>query len=249
MSPETAPPAIALTQVSKRYVLRKHKAFLMREIANRLLMRKIAHDEFWAMRDVTFSIAHGETVAVVGRNGAGKSTLLGLVAGTIYPTHGAVSVSGRVGALLELGAGFHPDMTGKENIYLNASLLGLQKQQIDERFERIVAFSELAEFIDVPLRNYSSGMQVRLGFSVAAHTDPDVLLMDEVFAVGDQEFQRKCVERIAEFKAQRKTMLFVGHGLETLREICERAIWIDHGRVRADGPIAEVLRSYGAHKH
>jgi ABC-type polysaccharide/polyol phosphate transport system ATPase subunit len=248
----TAPaptPAVVLTQVGKCYVLRKHKVFLMREILNRLMMRKIAHDAFWAMREVTFSVAPGESVAVVGRNGAGKSTLLGLLAGTIYPTLGSVTVNGRVGALLELGAGFHPDLTGRENIYLNASLLGLQKADVAARFDRIVEFSELAEFIDVPLRNYSSGMQVRLGFSVAVHTDPDVLLMDEVFAVGDQEFQRKCVDRIAEFKARRKTMLFVGHGLETLRGICERAIWLDHGRVVADGPIGDVLRSYAAHQH
>jgi ABC-2 type transport system ATP-binding protein len=247
MPPAPRTKAIELTQVSKCYVLRKHKVFLMREVVNRLLRRKIEREEFWAMREVGFSLEAGESVAVVGRNGAGKSTLLGLVAGTIYPTHGTVSVAGRVGALLELGAGFHPDLTGRENIYLNASLLGLQKPQVDARFDQIVEFSELAEFIDVPLRNYSSGMQVRLGFSVAAHTDPDILLMDEVFAVGDQEFQRKCVDRISEFKQQKKTMLFVGHGLETLRGICERAIWLDHGRLVEDGPIEEVLRSYAAH--
>jgi ABC-type polysaccharide/polyol phosphate transport system ATPase subunit len=236
--------AVVLAQVGKCYFLHKHKVFLARELVNRLLRKPAERDEFWAMRDVSLSIGVGESVAVVGSNGAGKSTLLGLVAGTIYPTVGTVSVRGRVGALLELGAGFHLDLTGRENIYLNASLLGMGKADVDARFDRIVEFSGLADFIDVPLRNYSSGMQVRLGFSVAAHTDPDILLMDEVFAVGDQEFRNKCVERIAQFKAQGKTLLFVGHGLETLREICERAIWLEHGRVIADGTPVEVIHRY-----
>jgi ABC-2 type transport system ATP-binding protein len=236
--------AVVLARVGKCYSLHKHKAFLARELLNRILRRKVPRDEFWALRELDISIDVGESVAVIGRNGAGKSTLLGLVAGTIYPTVGTVSVRGRVGALLELGSGFHLDLTGRENIYLNASLLGLHKPQVDACFDRIVEFSGLAEFIDVPLRNYSSGMQVRLGFSVAAHTDPEILLMDEVFAVGDREFQRKCVGRITEFKARRKTMVFVGHGHDTLRGICDRAIWIEHGRVRADGPLEGVLDSY-----
>jgi ABC-2 type transport system ATP-binding protein len=241
--------AVVLAQVGKCYHLRKHKVFLLRELLNRLLAKRIVREEFWALRDVSLSIGTGESVAIVGRNGAGKSTLLGLVAGTIYPTLGSVSVTGRVGALLELGAGFHPDLTGRENIYLNASLLGLRKPEVDALFNRIVDFSGLAEFIDVPLRTYSSGMQVRLGFSVAAHTNPEVLLMDEVFAVGDQEFQEKCVDRIQEFKAQRKTMLFVGHRLETLRGICERAVWLEHGRVMADGPFEEILGRYVSQTH
>jgi ABC-2 type transport system ATP-binding protein len=240
---------VVLAQVGKCYYLSKHKVFLVRESLNRLLGKKADREEFWALREINLSIGAGESVAIVGRNGAGKSTLLGLVAGTIYPTRGTVSVAGRVGAMLELGAGFHPDLTGRENIYLNASLLGLRKPAIDALFGRIVEFSGLAEFIDVPLRTYSSGMQVRLGFSVAAHTDPEVLLMDEVFAVGDQEFQEKCLERIQEFKAQRKTMLFVGHDLETLHGICERAVWLEHGLVLADGPFEEVLSRYTAHSH
>jgi ABC-type polysaccharide/polyol phosphate transport system ATPase subunit len=239
-------PAIELSAVGKCYYLHKHKVFLVREVFNRLLGRKTPRDEFWALRGVDLSIGAGESVAIIGRNGAGKSTLLGLVAGTIYPTQGTVTVSGRVGALLELGAGFHPDLTGRENISLNASLLGLQKAQIDARFDGIVEFSGLQEFIDVPLRNYSSGMQVRLGFSVAAHTDPEIMLLDEVFAVGDQEFQRKCLDRMEEFRTQRKTMLFVGHNLQTLRGICERGVWIEHGRVRADGPFEEILQKYRA---
>ena len=152
-------------------------------------------------------------------------------------------VSGRVSALLELGAGFHPDLTGRENIYLNASLLGLQKPEVDARFGQIVAFSGLAEFIDVPLRTYSSGMQVRLGFSVAAHTDAEILLMDEVFAVGDQDFQRKCLDFIARFKSQGKTIVAVGHGIQGLQKICDRAVWLERGRVMADGPFANVIRA------
>jgi len=239
-------PVIELTDVGKCYYLHKHKVFLVTEAVNRLLMRRTHREEFWALREINLSIGAGESVAIVGGNGAGKSTLLGLLAGTVYPTRGSISVSGRVGALLELGAGFHPDLTGRENIYLNASLLGLQKPQVDARFDRIVAFSGLEEFIDVPLRTYSSGMQVRLGFSVAAHTDPEIMLLDEVFAVGDQEFQHKCLDKMEEFRAQRKTMLFVGHNLETLRGICVRAVWIEHGRVRADGPFDEVHGKYAA---
>jgi ABC-type polysaccharide/polyol phosphate transport system ATPase subunit len=246
MAPLSTTPAIVLEQVGKRYDLFKHKAFLMKEIFNRLLQKRVARELFWALQNVSVSVDVGESVAIIGRNGAGKSTLLGLVAGTIYPTLGSVSVTGRVSSLLELGAGFHPDLTGRENIYLNASLLGLRKPEVDARFEKIVAFSDLADFIDVPLRNYSSGMQVRLGFSVAAHTNSEILLVDEVFAVGDRSFQRKCLALIAEFKAQKKTMVFVGHGVEGLWEICERAIWLEQGRVVADGHFVDVLGRYAS---
>jgi ABC-type polysaccharide/polyol phosphate transport system ATPase subunit len=246
---ESPSPAIVLDQVGKCYYLHRHKVFLVKETLRRLIGRKPDREEFWALKNVSLWIGEGESVAIVGRNGAGKSTLLGLLAGTVYPTLGSVRVTGRIGALLELGAGFHPDLTGRENIYLNASLLGLQKAEVDARFERIVDFSGLDEFIDVPLRTYSSGMQVRLGFSVAAHTDPRILLMDEVFAVGDQEFQEKCMVRIQEFKAQRKTMLFVGHGLKALEGICERAVWLEHGQVVADGPFDDILARYVSQIH
>jgi ABC-2 type transport system ATP-binding protein len=241
MTPVSSTPAIILEHVGKRYDLFKHKAFLMREVFSRFLRKADAPESFWALQDVNLSIDHGESVAIVGSNGAGKSTLLGLVAGTIRATLGTVGVAGRASALLELGAGFHPDLTGRENIYLNASLLGLRRPEIDARFEQIVAFSGLAEFIDVPLRTYSSGMKLRLGFSVASHTDAEILLMDEVFAVGDQDFQRKCLALIAGFKSERRTMLFVGHGIDNLRTICDRAVWLEHGRVMADGPLADVF--------
>ena len=186
---ETAHPpkdkvVIRLRNVSKRYILHRQKPFLAHDALKRL-MGKRSGEEFWALKDVSLDIHEGESVAVVGGNGAGKSTMLGLVAGTVYPTTGSIDVRGRVGALLELGAGFHHDLTGRENIYLNASLLGLQKEEIEEQYKKILNFSELHEFIDVPLRNYSSGMNVRLGFSVAVHIKPEILLMDEVLAVGD----------------------------------------------------------------
>lgn len=236
--------SIIFDKVGKCYFLRKHKVFLVKDLLSRLVGRTIDREEFWALSDVSFTIKKGESVAIVGKNGAGKSTLLGVIAGTIYPTVGARKVTGRVGALLELGSGFHPDLTGRENVYLNASLLGLRKFEVDALFEQIVEFSGLGEFMDVSLRNYSSGMQVRLGFSVAAHTNPEIMLMDEVFAVGDQEFQEKCLKRMAEFKDQGKTMIFVTHGLQSLRGVCERAIWLQHGKLQADGPLEEVLQKY-----
>jgi len=250
MTEEIANGSITLEQVGKVYVLRKQKPFLAKEVFDRLFRRgKPRWEHFWALKDVSFSIKKGEALAIVGRNGAGKSTMLGLIAGTVYPTHGRVDVQGRIGALLELGAGFHPDLTGRENIFLNASLLGLQKHEVEAKLDQIIEFSELTDFIDAPLRNYSSGMQVRLGFSVAAHIDPDIVLMDEVIAVGDAEFQRKCLKRLMEFKLQSKTLLFVTHGPESLKGICDRAIWIDHGQVQADGPFDEVLQKYATACH
>jgi lipopolysaccharide transport system ATP-binding protein len=247
MTEEIANGSITLEQVGKVYLLRKQKPFLAKEVFDRLFRRgKPRWEHFWALTDVSFSIKKGEALAIVGRNGAGKSTMLGLIAGTIYPTQGRVDVQGRIGALLELGAGFHPDLTGRENIVLNASLLGLQKDEVEAKLDQIIEFSGLTDFIDAPLRNYSSGMQVRLGFSVAAHIDPDIVLMDEVFAVGDAEFTHKCLKRVMEFKSQSKTLLFVTHGPGSLEGICDRAIWLDHGHVQADGPFREVLQEYAS---
>lgn len=236
--------AIRLRDVSKRYVLHKQKPFLMREVFHRLVGRNTRTEEFWAARDITLDIHRGESIAFIGHNGAGKSTFLGLVARTVHPTTGTIEVAGRMGTLLELGAGFHPDLTGRENIYLNASLLGLQREEVEERFGKIVAFSELEQFIDVPLRNYSSGMQVRLGFSVAVHVDPEILIMDEVLAVGDQAFQGKCMERIEGFKKEGRTLLFVSHNMLQVTNLCKRAVWLDRGRIRAIGPAVEVTQQY-----
>jgi ABC-type polysaccharide/polyol phosphate transport system ATPase subunit len=197
-----------------------------------------------ALSDVTFRVSPGETVGVVGPNGSGKSTLLKLLAGILQPTSGSVAVRGRLAALLELGAGFHPEISGRENIQINGLLLGLTRREIARRFDRIVRFAELEEFLDAPVKTYSSGMAVRLGFSIAAHCDPDVLLVDEVLAVGDEAFARRSLEKFAEFERAGKTLLFVSHDLSLVAERCRRAIWLDHGRVAADGPSGETVARY-----
>ena len=237
-------PAITLANVGKCYHLSTNKRFLLRDLFGRALGRKPDGRDFWALRDVSFDVARGEAVGVIGHNGAGKSTLLGIVAGTIYPTLGRARITGRVSALLELGAGFHPDLTGRENVFLNASLLGMSRQQAEERFDRIVGFSELEEFIDSPIRTYSSGMWMRLGFAVAVFVEPEILIVDEVLAVGDADFQAKCCARILELKARGTTFLFVSHSEEQIRFLCSRVIWIEHGVVVADGGVEEVLRAY-----
>ena len=207
-------------------------------------LRSLRSSRFEALRDVSFEVAKGETLGIVGGNGAGKSTLLGLAAGVLRPTTGAVKVSGRISPLLELGAGFHRDLTGLENIMLNGVLLGLTRAEVKERLAAIVEFSELGAFIDQPLRVYSNGMVARLGFSVAAHLDPDVMLIDEVLAVGDEEFQKKCLEKMREFKRKGVTMLFVSHSMPSVKLICGRVIWIADRRVHMSGAPAEVVRAY-----
>jgi len=201
-------------------------------------------EEFWALRDVSFDVEQGETVGIIGPNGAGKSTVLKLISRIIEPTSGEVEVRGRVGALLELGAGFHPDLSGRENIYLNGSILGLSRGEIEGKVEQIVTFSELERFIDMPIRHYSSGMRMRLGFSVAAHLDPEILLVDEVLAVGDENFQHKCLDRIMEIRRQGATICFVSHGLGQIRRLCTRAIWLNDGSVTAEGAVDDVISAY-----
>jgi ABC-type polysaccharide/polyol phosphate transport system ATPase subunit len=243
---ENQPVAVSLQQVSKMFKLRIQKPYLVHDVLRRVSGRQTHDENFWALKDMTFTIRKGEAVGVVGHNGAGKSTLLGTIAGSISPTSGSVHVNGRLGALLELGAGFHPDLTGRENVYLNASLLGLEKKEIEEQFQSVLDFSELHEFIDAPLRNYSSGMQVRLGFSVAIHIHPEILIMDEALSVGDQNFQQKCTEKILSFKRDGKTLLFVSHSGPQIQKLCERVIWLEHGKVRLDGPTNDVLNAYAA---
>ncbi len=202
--------------------------------------------EFFALRNVSFRVGERESLAIVGRNGAGKSTLLSLVAGLTIPAEGSVMVEGRAAALLELGAGFHPDLTGVENLRLNASLLGLSRKRTTEVLESILDFADIGDFVHEPLRTYSMGMSMRLAFAVAIHVDPDILIVDELLAVGDQAFQEKCQRRIRRFKEEGKTLLFVSHSGATVTGLCERAIWLDHGRVAMDGPAAEVLAAYAA---
>jgi ABC-type polysaccharide/polyol phosphate transport system ATPase subunit len=209
--------------------------------------RRDPEHDFYALKDVSFRIAEGESVAIVGRNGAGKSTLLSLVCGLATPEKGRIEVNGRIAALMELGSGFHYDLTGVENIYLNASLLGFTRSRTKALFDSIVDFSGLAEFINEPLRTYSSGMTLRLAFSVALNLEPTILIVDEVLAVGDQAFQEKCFEKILEFRHSGKTLLCVSHSAALLLQLCERAVWLDQGQVMMDGKVAEVLQAYSGH--
>ena len=237
--------AIRFEKVSKKFTLHHERARSFQELALHLFRRdRGSQEEFWALRDVSFAIEEGETVGLIGPNGAGKSTVLKLISRIIEPTSGRIAVDGRVGALLELGAGFHPDLTGRENIYLNGSILGLSRAEIRCKLDDIIGFAELERFIDVPVKHYSSGMYVRLGFSVAVHTDPEVLLVDEVLAVGDAAFQRKCLERIDQLRRGGVTILFVSHSPEIVQSICSRAIWLDRGRLVADGPADVVVARY-----
>jgi len=200
--------------------------------------------EFWALRDVSLTIRKGECVGIVGHNGAGKSTLFSIISGIYGPTCGEVRFRGRLQALIALGAGFHPTLTGRENIYVNASILGLNRSQIDERFDEIVAFSELEAFLDAPIKNYSSGMLVRLGFSVAAHLEPDILLIDEVLAVGDMSFQRKCLAFLQKLQKKGASIVLVSHNTASVEAICPRVIWFDHGRIVEDGQAQRVIAGY-----
>lgn len=200
---------------------------------------------FYALKNVSFSVEQGESVAFVGPNGAGKSTLLSVITGLCPADEGEVAVNGRVAALLELGSGFHPDLTGAENVRTNSALLGLNHRQTEAAFARIVEFSEIGDFIDEPLRTYSAGMMMRLAFSVAVNVDPNILIVDEVLAVGDQAFQGKCIQKVFEFKTAGKTILCASHSPALVESLCERAIWLNHGQVLMDGPVSEVLEAYG----
>ncbi len=234
--------AIVLDGVSKAFSRATGRLLLRSHL--RSWFGRVPHQPFYALKDISFRVRHSESVAIIGSNGAGKSTLLSVVAGLAEPDAGAVTINGRVAALLELGSGFHPDLTGAENIYLNASLLGLSREHTLARFDEIVDFAGVADFIAEPLRTYSSGMIMRLAFSVAVNVDPAILILDEVIAVGDQAFQVKCRDKIREFRKAGKTMLTVSHAAATLDDLCDRAIWLHRGRVVMDGPLAEVVAKY-----
>jgi len=237
--------AIQFDGVSKKFILHHERARSFQELVVGLFRRNNrSREEFWALRDVSFAVERGETVGIIGPNGAGKSTVLKLISRIIEPTSGQIAVRGRIGALLELGAGFHPDLTGRENIYLNGSILGLSRAEIRRRLDDIIGFAELERFIDVPVKHYSSGMFVRLGFSVAVHTDPEILLVDEVLAVGDQAFQRKCIEQIMEFRCAGCTVVLVSHDLQMIQHLCSRVLWLDQGRLMDDGETDQVIARY-----
>jgi ABC-2 type transport system ATP-binding protein len=234
--------AITVHDVSKRF--RIHKANSVKERLINARRNKQGIEDFWALRDVSFDLDAGDTLGLIGANGSGKSTLLKVIGGILTPTTGEVQRRGRLAALLELGAGFHGDLTGRENVYLNASILGLSRKQVNEYFEAIVDFSGIEPFIDTQVKFYSSGMYVRLAFAVAVHVDPDILLVDEVLAVGDEPFQRKCLERIRAFQKDGRTIVFVTHGLEMVRQLCDRVIMLEKGVMVGDGMPAEVLRLF-----
>lgn len=233
---------IRIEGVSKKFQLRKDKS-LKEHLVNFRSSRE--HEQsFWALRDINLAIEEGSTVAFVGHNGSGKSTLLKVIGGILTPTSGYVERRGRLAALLELGAGFHGDLTGRENVFMNASLLGLSRRQTEEYFDAIVDFSGIGEFIDTQVKFYSSGMYVRLAFAVAVHVDPDILLVDEVLAVGDEPFQRKCLERIRRFQSEGRTIVIVTHALDQVRELCDRAVMLDHGQMVVEGLPPEVIRAF-----
>ena len=240
--------AIWVDNLSKEYKLGQALPTLRDRISGIMsldfLRKQPDQATLWALKDVSLTIQQGETVGIIGRNGAGKSTLLKVLSKITYPTYGSTGIDGRVISLLEVGTGFHDELTGRENIYLNGSILGMAKKDVKRKFDAIVEFSGLAKFIDTPIKRFSSGMRLRLGFAVAAHLEPDILIVDEVLAVGDAEFQKKCLDTIQKLRAGARTILFVSHNLAAVENLCERCIWIDQGRVKLDGQTQTVIRDY-----
>jgi len=244
--------AIKVENLSKSFRMKKRyrQALTMKSaLINLLKRRRVIEPEktFWALQDISFEIPQGITLGIIGANGSGKSTLLKLIAGLHRPTSGNISVNGRISALIELGAGFHPEFTGRENVFINGIILGLSRKEIYEKFDDIVRFSELEEFIDNPVKTYSSGMYMRLAFTIAVAVEPEILLIDEILAVGDANFQRKCQNRMNAFKADGKTIVLVTHDLNALKRSCDRVLWLDHGQLKANGDVRSVAGMYMEH--
>ncbi|MFZ3106870.1 MAG: ABC transporter ATP-binding protein, partial [Candidatus Hydromicrobium sp.] len=236
--------AVDINKVTKRYRIYHEK---IPSLKNTILRgKRTTYEEFLALDDISFSIKYGETFGIIGPNGSGKSTLLKLISNIIQPNSGKINIDGTVSALLELGAGFHPDLTGRENIYINSAILGMRKREVDKRFDQIVRFSELEKFIDTPVKNYSSGMYMRLGFSIAINVNPDILLVDEVLAVGDQSFQAKCYKAIYDIMKRGKTIIIVSHDLETISDLCSRAAFLKEGKIVDLGNPIRVVSQYRA---
>ncbi|NMC55274.1 MAG: ABC transporter ATP-binding protein [Chloroflexi bacterium] len=238
--------AIEVIHVSKWFRRAKDRPTSLKEAVVKGLQSFKRASKFYALDDVSFSVEPGSMLGIIGENGAGKSTLLRLIGGVGQPNQGAIRVQGRIGALLDLGAGFHPDLTGRENVFISGVITGLTRQQVRERFEEIVDFAELHDFIDSPLRTYSTGMQMRLAFAVAAHIEPEILLVDEVLAVGDLAFQHKCLQRIQRFKQEGVTIVLVSHDISSIRQLCDDVIWLRHGKIEAHGPTEVVVGEYVA---
>lgn len=240
----TSSEVITLEHVGVRYRVASERIFTFKEYLIRWIQRKVQLNDFWALKDVNLTIQRGEALGLIGPNGAGKSTMLKLIARVLKPTTGRVLVIGKVAPLLEYGAGFHPDLTGRENVFLNGALLGFTREEMNDKFNRIVDFAELWDFIDVPLRNYSSGMWARLGFAVATDVEPDILIVDEVLSVGDEAFQRKSLARMEEFRSRGATILLVSHDMDTITEMCQQAVWLEHGAIQGRGEVTGVIAAY-----
>jgi ABC-2 type transport system ATP-binding protein/lipopolysaccharide transport system ATP-binding protein len=242
---EATDAAIVVDSVSKRFKMHRDQPTNLKEKFTRR-SRTSRSEDFWALRDVSLEIPRGTTYGLIGHNGSGKSTLLKLIAGIHRPTSGIITANGRVSAMLELGAGFHPELSGRDNIFFNGSILGLSRREITARLDDIIEFSGIGDFIDVPVKVYSSGMYVRLGFSIAANLDPELLIIDEIVAVGDEEFQRRCFDRLYELRRKGTTIVFVSHSLALIQTLCDRVAWLEHGNLRAEGPAFEVVDQYVA---
>ena len=238
---------IDVKDVSMRFNLAEEKADTLKEYFVKLVTGKLNFNEFYALQNVSFNVKRGDSVALIGKNGSGKSTMLKIIAGVMYPTGGSVTVNGKIAPLIELGAGFDLELTARENIYLNGAILGYGRQVMDQHFDEIVEFSELQDFIDVPIKNYSSGMVARLGFAIATIVKADILVVDEILAVGDFKFQEKCKARMSEMLAAGTTLLFVSHSAQQVKELCKKAVWLDEGRVAAFGDTEEVYQMYEDH--
>lgn len=235
---------IKADNVSVKYMMTYDRVKSIKEYLVQLVKGKIQYEEFWALKDISFEVRRGEVLGIIGHNGAGKSTLLKVISGILKPTSGIVQVNGVVVPMLELGSGFDFDLTGRENIFLNGSILGYSEKFLKSKYDEIVEFSELGQFIDVPLRNYSSGMVMRLAFSIATVVQPDILIVDEILAVGDADFQEKSKKRMLELMGGGTTVLFVSHSLDQIREMCDKVIWLDHGQMKMDGETQEVCNAY-----
>jgi ABC-type polysaccharide/polyol phosphate transport system ATPase subunit len=237
-------PVVELEDVSVMYRVPRERVSGIKEYTIRWLQRKLQYVEFWALHGVTFQVKRGEVFGVIGRNGSGKSTMLKVMARVLKPTQGRIVTRGKVAPLLELGAGFHPELSGRENIFLNGALLGFTRKEAQDLQEEIIDFSGVREFIDAPLRTFSTGMIARLGFAVATSKRPEILLVDEVLSVGDGPFQEKCLERMNLYRAQGTTIIIVTHAMETIQSFCQRALWLDHGKIQAQGVAGEVVEQY-----